>query len=392
MTENLLVMFFILSTYFFIQFIRDDENFIPLVLSGFFGFCATLSRYDGWFLVAAEAGILFLYVLLKKHMRQKWMGKLILFATPAFFGIFLWFMWDFLILGDPMYFSDSPFSAKSQQQGWLGRGELLTYHNLSLSTLYYAVTSLRDIGILLTGVAILGFLVYLFFQKGRLKFIVPLLFLVPFLFYVVTLFTGQSVIFIPDLTPKNFQWNLFNVRYGIMMIPFAAFFIGILAAKLPKLVKPLIIIALIVQTASFATGNEKVLTYEDGVHGLSAEKGNNAQLWLAKNYTGGYVLLDDYARTVSIIKSNIPMQDVIYIGNKPYWEESLKTPEKYADWIVMQKDDAVWKNLYENPKELARVYKYYKKAYTSPQILIFEKNGTQITRLPSKDELVNNNL
>lgn len=84
--------------------------------------------------------------------------------------------------------------------------------------------------------------------------------------------------------------------------------------------------------------------------------------------------MDDYTRTMSILRSGIPMQQIIYIGNKPYWEESLKAPEKYATWIVMQPDDAVWNSLMKNKDRQGRLYKYFNKAYTSKEILVFKRN------------------
>jgi hypothetical protein len=109
------------------------------------------------------------------------------------------------------------------------------------------------------------------------------------------------------------------------------------------------------------------------VEGLSQAKRPDAEQWMAKHYDGGLVLLDDYTRTMSILRSNIPMQNVIYIGNKPYWEESFYQPEKYARWIVTQKDDAVWKNIFNNKIIEGRLYKYFNKVYTSPEILIFRR-------------------
>ncbi len=85
--------------------------------------------------------------------------------------------------------------------------------------------------------------------------------------------------------------------------------------------------------------------------------------------------MDDYARTISLIRSNIPMQHLIYIGTKPDWEESLKEPEKYANWIVMQKDDAVWRKIYDDEKLRGRLYTYFTKVYTSPDILIFKRQN-----------------
>ena len=124
----------------------------------------------------------------------------------------------------------------------------------------------------------------------------------------------------------------------------------------------------------YAIGYSPIISYTDGISGLSSAKKPNAEVWMKKNYDKGLVLIDDYARTISIIRSGIPMQNIIYIGNKPYWEESLKEPEKYATWIVMQKNDDVWKNIYEKSNIRGRLYKYFKKVYTSPEILIFKKN------------------
>lgn len=377
MTEIVLISFFILSIYFYVKFYKNDADFLSLILAAFFGFCATLTRYEGWSLVLAQAGgIVFLYFN-RPHLWKMMEGKLILFSSLALFGIFLWFGWDGLILGDPLYFTNSQFSAKSQQQGWLLRGELLTFHDLPLSTLYYLVTTFKNSGIITFALFLVGLSFYIFFLLKKVtkqKFFLMVLLLIPFAFNVLTLFMGQSVIFIPDLTPKNFQWNLFNVRYGIMMLPAIAFFIGYLFFTVPKIIKISLVLLLIVQTFLFASGLSPVISLDDGRYGLSSAKRPDAQDWLNNNYDQGLVLMDDYARTISVVHSNIPMQNVIYIGNRPYWEQSLKEPEKYASWIVMQKDDTIWTQIFEKPVIQARLYKYFEKAYTSPDILIFRRN------------------
>src|SRR5437660_6837164 len=136
MTEFTLITFFILSSYYFIKYINSDKDYVALIVSAFFGFCATLSRYDGWFLVLMEAGIIGLLYIRDKKLWKRMQGRVILFGTLAFFGVFLWFLWDFLILGDPLYFTHSQFSAKSQQQAWLKLHELPGYKNIFESLLY----------------------------------------------------------------------------------------------------------------------------------------------------------------------------------------------------------------------------------------------------------------
>ena len=58
MTELTLIAFSVLSIYFFVRFLYDDKEITSLILAAVFGFCAALSRYDGWLLVLIEAGII----------------------------------------------------------------------------------------------------------------------------------------------------------------------------------------------------------------------------------------------------------------------------------------------------------------------------------------------
>jgi hypothetical protein len=373
MTELPLIVFFSLSSYCFVRFIEDDTAILPLLGAAFFGFCAVLSRYDGWLLVLSEAGIIVLIGLIRKWQWKKIEGLGILFATLAFFGVFLWLGWDKAILGNALYFSQSEFSAQTQQQAWLAKGQLPAYHNIVLSFWYYFVTAMSDSGMFIFLLFIVGLIVFVWKKRAWERWLITLLLLVPFIFYVVTLYIGQSVIFIPHLTPVSFEWRLFNVRYGVTMIPVVSVFVGYLLYR-SKLFGRFIIISLcLLQFGLYAVGYSKVQTYDDGVIGLSHAKRPDAEFWMKSHYDGGLVLVDDYARTISVIRSGIPMEKIIYIGNKPYWQESLVTPQKYATWIVMQKNDSVWTKLYDNSTEQDLLYKYFKKVYTSPEILIFRR-------------------
>ena len=303
--------------------------------------------------------------------------------SVGFFWHLLWFGWDWLILGDPMYFTNSQFSAKSQQMAWEARGELPSKHNLVSSVLYYSVTAMSNVGVVMFLLMLVGLIYYLKDRNDKNRYYISLILSVPFIFNVLTLFLGQSVIFIPHVSPVSFEWRLFNVRYGVMMAPFAAFYCGYLFYKSKSAGRMLIIGLVVFQLALYGIGYSKVISLEDGTRGLSSaiSKMPDAQTWIEKNYDGGLVLTDDFARTISVVRSGIPMKNIIYIGNKPYWEDSLKAPEKYATWIIMQENDDVWKNIWQQPATQARLYKYFEKAYTSPQILIFKRNSN----VPSQD-------
>lgn len=397
MTEVLLIAFFALSTFYFIKFLQGKNELTSLLLAAFYGFCSVLTRYDGWFLVALEALAIVIYYFpwnrfptwgrirefLKSENGKKAEGYLAIFSTLAFFGILIWLVWGFLILGDPLYFTHSVFSAKSQQNEWLARGELPAYRNIFMAFLYYFVTAMSNAGVLIYCMAITG-LIYFLSNKGeKHRWLITLILGAPFVFNIVTLFLGQSVIFIPSLTPSNFEWKLFNVRYGVMAVPLVGVLTGYLFYKVRRTGKIIILCLFFLQLALYQVGYTHVISWEDGVTGLSSAKRPDAERWLKENYDYGMVLMDDYARTVSVVRSGVPMEQMIYIGNKPYWEESLVEPEKYARWIVMQQNDSVWKELIENPAKQARLYKYFEKVYTSPEILIFRRQTENLASTQS---------
>ncbi len=387
MTEMVLIAFFTLSSYFFIKFLKGIDQTQSLLLAALFGFCSVLTRYDGWFLVVLEAGCILLYYFPFPKVPWRWTdlksyftspewkkaeGYAVMFATLAFFGILIWLVWDYLILGDPLYFTHSEFSAKSQQNAWLSKGQLPAYGNIFVSFIYYLVTAMSNAGIVTFGLGLVGLGFYL--QSRTKKGLLVLLVLAaPFLFNVITQYLGQSVIFIPHLTPVGFEWRLFNVRYGVMSVPLVAVMVGYLFYKVILSSRLMIIGLMVFQLALYGVGYSKVISWADGTEGLSSAKRPDAERWLKTNYDFGLVLMDDYARTVSVVRSGIPMEEVIYIGNRPYWEESLQSPEKYARWIVMQENDSVWKEIWADEAKQGRLYKYFEKVYTSPEILIFRK-------------------
>jgi len=383
MTELVLIAFFVMSSYYFVAYLLDSTRIFNLVFAAFFGFCASLSRYDGWGLVLMEAAVLILYLLPWGSLKRKWStleGRLILFSTLAFFGIFLWLTWGFLILGDPLYFTHSEFSAKSQQNSWHVRGELPSYHDLPSSLLYYSTTSSVTTGSVVTALAVIGLLLFATDRRIKYRFHVLLVLAVPFIFNVSTLYLGQSVIFIPNLTPDSFEWKLFNVRYGLMMMPCAAVAAGYLFYRLSLLgyrraFQAALVLLAVVQAGLFVTGRAPVITLDDGRIGLSSliSKNRDAEQWFKANYDHGKLLADDFSRAISIVHTPIDMKDVIYIGNKPYWEESLREPEKYARWIIMQENDPIWKSVWEDPDIQARLFAYFAKVYTSSEVLIFKR-------------------
>jgi hypothetical protein len=374
MTEIPLIMFTVLSCYFFAKYLFLKNKVPFLVLAAACAFFASICRYDGWLLVIFESIAVVIFEYLERRSIARVIDRIILFGTLAFLGIILWFAWNWIILGDPLYFEHSVYAAKSQQESWLLRHELPAYKNIGVSLLYYFVDSYMNIGFFIYIAGLIGFIIFLFKERNYRYYLLAFILLTPFVFNTVTLYAGESVIFLPTITPRTFQWTLFNVRYGIIMAPVVAFFFGYLFSKGNLQAKVLLLGVLVSQTLLFATGAAQIITLKDGTTGLStATVPWDAENFINKHYDGGLLLEDDFARSLSITRSTVPMENIIYVGTKPYYAISLQYPEKYARWIIMQKNDEIWKALYANTVGRKNLYKYFQKEYTSDRILIFRR-------------------
>jgi hypothetical protein len=72
------------------------------------------------------------------------------------------------------------------------------------------------------------------------------------------------------------------------------------------------------------------------------------------------------------------MQNMLYVGNQPNWDQAMQAPQNEVRWIVMHKDDAVYANFLGDPAKEGMLYKYYEKTYTSPDIQIFRRNSVPV--------------
>lgn len=199
---------------------------------------------------------------------------MIFFSVISFARIALWMLWNKLIFNDSFYFMSSPYSAKSQQQ-WMAKGQLPSYHDMQSSYEFYTVTMLQNTGYAVAGAAMLGLILLLAYalraRYNRAQVVSLLLLATPFPFYVIILFMGISIILIPELLPKSWELNLFNVRYSMMMIPFGAVMAAAVAAAYRRVGFVFIAGILVFQMYQFAVGGAHIVI-RDAQYGLSARR------------------------------------------------------------------------------------------------------------------------
>lgn len=333
MTELLLLATMTAGVYELLLWFKKD-NVLNLVKSAFFVMLSTLVRYDGWFLVIFAVMLISIEVFRRRGYKTT-EGVIILFSTLAGFGIFLWFMWNLLIFKDPLYFMFGPYSAHTQQEQLEIAGNLATKGNLlfSIKVFLYSVAYNSN-----TFIAVLGALgaIVLWFDK-KLKTsmkIAATALLAPLIFNILSLFFGQSVLFIQGLSGNT--W--FNARYGIMMMPSVAIFVGYLVSKADKLKYVLMGLMAFVLFFSFANGDSVAL--DDARVGSSQKNVSEISGWLAKNaQEPGFILISVASHDAIIFSSGFPMSKFIHEGTGAYWENATTIPDRWARWIVMRTND-----------------------------------------------------
>ncbi len=345
MTELLLIATTTAAIYNFILW-EQEEKMIDLIKSAFWVMLASLTRYDGWFLFLFIASAVIFNILIKsskknltQNLKEKYKkaeGLVILFATLAGFGIFLWFLWNQLIFKDALYFAFGPYSARAQQVQLEQAGNLVTKGNILYSIQTYLYSLFYNAGAFN---AILGFLGagILWFDK-KIKFsvkIASIALLTPLLFNIIALYLGHSVLFIQGISGDT--W--FNVRYGALMIPSIAVFIGFLIDRLITL--RFVLIGLILFVTFFAFSSFDAVTIDDARVGSSQKNVTEVSGWLNQNARDkdGFVLISVASHDAIIFSSGLPMSKFIHEGTGAYWDYATTDPERWARWIVMRTYD-----------------------------------------------------
>jgi len=364
MTELLLLATLMAGIYYFVGW-HQSSNTLDLVKSAFYIMLSSLIRYEGWFLVGFAALILIITTFKKRGYKAA-EGTVILFLTLAAVGIFMWFVWNQLIFKDALYFILGPFSAHAQQQQLADAGNLNTKGDIIFSLKVYLYALIYNSYAFTFFLSLIGAVAFLFDKKIKpaVRLASTTLF-AAFIFNVLALYLGFSVLFIQGLSGNT--W--FNVRYGMMMMPPVAIFIGYLADRAKNF--KFIILGLLVFVCFFAFANADAVTIDDARVGSSQKNVSEVSGWIQTNAANkdGFILISAASHDAIIFSSGLPLSKYIHEGTGAYWESAIASPDRWARWIVMRTYD---------PNDLT--YRELSKA--NPE---WEENYTLVNHYPFAD-------
>lgn len=385
LTELLLIATMTAGVYELI-FWHKDGSLYRLIKSGFWIMLSTLIRYDGWFLLIFASALVAFHTY--RHYGYKTTeGIMVLFGTLAGFGIFIWLFWNQMIFDNALYFAFGPYSAHAQQDQLEAAGRLATKHNLLVSIQTYLAAVAYNAGLLTLILGAVGGVMFFFDKKispaVRIAFIA---FLSPLFFNITTLFLGHSALFVPGISSNT--W--FNVRYGVMLLPTLAFFIGYLIDKI-KNVK-YVFIGILLLTTSFTMINNDAVTIDDALFGSSGFNDSKVAGFLHDNASGktGYVLISVSSHDQTVFSSRLPMKQFIHEGTGLYWDLAMAHPDRYVRWVVMRSHDSTdttSRLIEKNPIFVDR----YQKMGSFPYADVYELKPQYIRDLQPLPALKNNN-
>ncbi len=334
MTELLLLATLMSGVYYFVSW-HQTEDTLDLIKAAFCIMLASLIRYEGWFLVGFAA-LVFIITTLKKRGYKAAEGGAILFLTLAGVGIFLWFVWNQLIFKDALYFILGPFSAHAQQQQLADAGNLSTKGNLLFSLKVYFYSLIYNSYAFTFFLSVIGGVVFMFDKKIKwsVRF-ASSTFVAALIFNILALYLGFSVLFIQGLSGNT--W--FNVRYGLMLMPTIAIFIGYLTDRFKNF--KWVIVGLLMFVTFFAFANGDAVTIDDARVGSSQKNVSEVSGWLHDNAFNkpGFVLISAASHDAIIFSSGMPLAKFIHEGTGAYWESAINAPDRWARWIVMRTYD-----------------------------------------------------
>jgi len=296
---------------------RDSQSPWAVLIAAAASNAASLTRYEGWFLIP------FVCLYLLMTAKQKWHA--ILFAVLAAAGPLAWLAHNQYYYSNALEFYNGPYSAAAIYQRQLAQGGFRYPgdHDWVTAARYYFAASRWIAGWPLLILGLAGTFAAL---AKRAWWPLFLLFLPP-LFYVWSMHSSGTPIFVPDLSP--FGW--YNTRYAIAVVPFAAFAAGALVTFVPARfeIRTSIILALAI-TGVWGLRGASSLSWKESEINSEARRDWTAQAagFLAHEYRPGSGIVFPFGDLTAVLReAGIPLREGLHEGNGVAFDAAMARPE-----------------------------------------------------------------
>ena len=348
MTEALLFCMLAAMVYCVQQW-ADTDRYQYLVAGAVAALCATLTRYESWPVLACLMVAVAVIAWQRTHRRLtpkiRWAStqdRFIAFAVVGCAGIAAWLIWNWAIFGSPLDFQTGEFAKPSN---WVASGEpFIGNWAIAAKTYWYAMLDNETSPLLLLAAAGLVCLIAREWRTKRTAArslpVLSLLVIVPF--FIVSLYGGQRPLHVLQISN-----DLYNVRFGLIMLVPTAIGIGYLVGTLQRFrlamyVAGSLVLALAAGLGASLVWHDNVVTYTAARETLSSTTvvaQDPVVAFLKTHYTGGLVLMESFGN--ENIAFQIPSDQLVYEGSYRQWLPSLRNPSgNHIEWIIARCGDS----------------------------------------------------
>jgi hypothetical protein len=323
LTENLMILFMVASTYFLTRFVEMRKV-------SWLWFCSLscalgiLTRYDNW-PVFGMIGLLLLIIdlLERRGLRTLLRNGLVLgslgFGAMALSFFINWYTTGHVMLDITVKYTDFNFGNDS--------------YILSFFVCLYTLAN--EISLEWTLIGVIGF-VAVFRRRFRDPvFLTALALLGPFILYIIGYHNNHPT----------------RIRYGLAFVPGAIIFASYWAGRSRMLAYLFCVYVVFISLFSafhFRYGSQLLEESMRDANNLALQQ--DLLYYLRQNDDGTLILaaMGDIAPVLYDLK--LPIKRYIHEGAKPWWNDARAHPEKYAGWVFISQDDKLWMLFHDNPE------------------------------------------
>jgi hypothetical protein len=323
MTESLFWACLLGLLYFTVRF-RETQGWGAVIGAGIAACAATLTRYEGWFLLPFAAA----YLVIAAE-RNRWRVAM-LFTFLAALGPLFWLGHNWWLTMDPLAFYRGPYSAGAIQ----GNSAYPGKNDWRQAFFYYRTAAQLCAGPCLPIIALGGVLAALY----RRAFWPVVLLALPGVFYVWSMHSSGTPIFLPTLPPFSY----YNSRYGLAVLPLLALAAAGLVSVAPRPLRGVLallaILAAIVPWIAHPQPANWVTWEESRVNSVARREWTRQTAdYLRSRYLRGSGILTGFGDLTGVYRTlAIPLKDTFTPDNGLPFEAAVSRPELFLHepWVV----------------------------------------------------------
>lgn len=337
MTEPVFLAGFMLLFYCTVLF-RDTQSLWAVAGAGIASLAASLSRYEGWFLIP----FITVYFLLSAR-RSRLMAAL-LFGSIASLAPLYWLGHNWWLYSNPLEFYNGPYSAKGIYQRALDQhmppspGD----HDWRKAWLFFRTDARLCAGwgaVLVAAAGMAGVMWKRTFWPVALAAL-------PSVFYLWSMHAGGSPIFVPELWFGSY----YNARYGLAALPLLAIAGAGAVLVGSKGLRPFLAVTVIAVAATpwliHSKPDDWICWKESQVNseGRRAWVRGTAQ-FLAAEYKPGTGIYTSFGDDMVAVfrEAGIPLREALRDANEPAWMAATTRPDLFLheEWALATSGDPV---------------------------------------------------